>query len=325
MGRTRSIAWMIPLAALAMGAMLSASTFAASSSQVTVQLPYNRQVFANAPTEEPPTCTKYDPAPAKDDCVPAFDLDGDALPAASAPKGTVTETTSDGASVQFQFPAVTGKDSVSLGPTQSVSGIPVTPGTYSELDLIGAAGNGPADLSFTFKYSDGTTSTQTLSLPDWYKGVPAFAIPFPGRWTPPVTSATLQTGHLGLYALSVPVTSSKTLESISIQNTGAPTLSTGAQNMAVANILAATLQGTATGTAPTAAQVASATFATGSTAASSTTTSSSSSTPTSTTSSSTSTAKKVPTTGASWLLFIEGGALVLVGAASAIALRARRS
>ena len=225
----------VPLAAgLALLAAAAAPTFAASGT-VSVQLPYNRQVYANSAPTEPSTCKQYDSNPTADKCVPYFDMPGDALPASQAPTSPVSAKATDGQTVSFAVAAPTGQDALSLdnGASQSFS---VTAGQYTELDILAGAGNGPSPLSFTFTYSDGSTSTATTSVPDWYKNSPAFAVKFTGRWVPGSTS--LQSGNLGLYALSVPVDGSKTLTSVKVSNTG----TTGDD---VADILGATLEGTA--------------------------------------------------------------------------------
>ncbi len=252
-------------------------------------LPYNRQVFASGAPTEPSTCAKFDSNPTKDGCVPHFDLAGDALPTANAPTGAVTVKATDNNSVTFNFPSVTANDSLSIGVGGSQNNIAVTSGKYSELDLLAAAGNGPAGLSFTFKYSDGSTSTQTLSVPDWYKNTPAFAIKIGGRWVPGATA--VATGNLGLYALSVAVDGSKTLSSFSINDTDKAAAAGANENTAVANILAATLEPAAVA-------------------------------PASSASSSSSSSSSLPKTGGADTLFL-GGILLAVGAAVTIKGRRR--
>lgn len=228
-------------AGLALLTAAVAPTFAASS-QVSVQLPFNRQVYASSAPKEPSTCKQYDSTPTTDQCVPYFDLAGDALPTSSAPSSPVSAKATDGNTVSFTLAPTSGKDALSLanGASQAIS---VKAGKYSQLDILAGAGNGPAPLSFTFTYSDGSTSTATTSVPDWYKGTPAFAVTYSGRWVPGTTS--VQSGNLGLYALSIPVDASKTLTGVKVTNTA----TTGED---VANILSATLEGSASGSASTA-------------------------------------------------------------------------
>lgn len=300
------------VATVSMAVALAVPAFAAS--QVTVTLPYNRQVFSSGPAAEPPTCKVYDSNPTADHCTPYFDLSGDALPTSKAPTGTVTVTATDGHSVSFAFPSVSGDDSLSLAVGGSQSNISVTPGNYTELDLLTAAGNGPAPLSITFKYSDGSTTTQTLSVPDWYKDTPPFAIKIGARWVP--GDSTMQTGNLGIYALSVPVDSSKTLTSFSIQNTGTPAAAGSNQNTEVADILAATLEPAATTTAATSTTSSKTSSASAtSTAKASTTTTTTSSTATTSTVNSTTASKStsLPKTGGANAILL-GGALAAFGA-----------
>ncbi len=294
------------VATVSMAMALAVPAFAAS--QVTVTLPYNRQVFASGPATEPSTCKMYDSNPTADNCTPYFDLAGDALPTSKAPTGTVTVTATDGNSVSFAFPSVSANDSLSLAVGGSQSNISVTAGNYSELDFLAAAGNGPAPLSITFKYSDGSTTTQTLSVPDWYKDTPPFAVTIGARWVP--GDSTLQTGNLGLYALSVSVDSSKTLTSFSIENTGTPAAAGSNQNTEVADILAATLEPAATTTTSTKT---SSTAASSTAKASTTTTTTSSTSKTSTTNLTTaSKSTSLPKTGGANTIIL-GGALAAVG------------
>lgn len=311
-----------PALAASSSTSASAASVAIPSNNVVVQLPFNRQIFSSGPTEQPPSCVASDPNPAKD-CIPYFDLMGNSLPATSAPKGNVQTTATDGNKVVFQFPAVTTDDSLSLAGGQAETNIPVTPGNYSAIDLLTGAGNGPAPLTITLKYSDGSTSTADISVPDWFKRTPTLAVVFPGRWEAPTAGTTEQmvSAGIGLYSLSGTVDKTKTLSSISIADTGTP--ASGTSNLEVANIVAITLEGTASGTAPTSAALSSASFSSGSAASSSTASAKSTSTSTATSSTSSGGSSSVPKTGAGDLLILEGAVLVAVGAASALLLRAK--
>jgi hypothetical protein len=83
------------------------------------------------------------------------------------------------------------------------------------LGLLGAASNGPSDGTITINYTDGTSSTQTVTFNDWHKGGPS------GADTAVATmsyrnsdSGTSQPLAMYVYATAVPVDSSKTVASI---------------------------------------------------------------------------------------------------------------
>ena len=213
------------------------STAAHAVGSVFVKLPYNRQVFASGPTKEPASCKSYDPKPVTDHCVPYFDLSGGALPSKGAPTKPVTVTLAGGGKATFKFPSVKSKDAVSLAPMMKNTTVTfkVTPGKYKQLDLLTAAGNGPAPLEIKFQYKGGSTSTQTLSVPDWFKNSPPFSLPLAGRWENPAASKTFQSAKLGLYAFPVKVDATKTLTGVTI------TAASPATSQADANIVAATL------------------------------------------------------------------------------------
>lgn len=320
------------LAALGLMAAVAVPAFAASS-DVPITLPYNRQVFSNGPTEQPPSCVGGVPNPAAV-CTPFFDLYGDALPSSQAPKpGPLTATAPTGGTVTFQFPSVSGNDSLSIWGQESENNIPVTPGNYSELDLLAGAGNGPStestandNLKVTLTYSNGTTSTQSTAILDWYHQT-YLPIKFAGRWAPAVTdtSEQMDTNGIGPGVYSIPVNPADTLTAISVTNTTPVPQSTSI--MDVVNILAATLVGTSTGSAPSSTTLAAAKFvsaAPSSTATTTTTTTTTSSTKSTTSSTASTSSTSVPKTGAGELLLLEGAALVLFGGAGALWLRRAR-
>ncbi len=268
-------------------------------------LPYNGQVYSSGPTQEPSTCAKYDSNAIADKCVAYFDRQGGALPLSEAPKSPLTATASDGTSVSFNLAPTSGNDALSID-NNGAKTVSVTPGKYTELDLLGAAGSGPVALTITLTYSDGSQGTQTLSLPDWYK-VTTKAVSFTGRYEPPVTATAMQTGSIGLGAFSVPVTGTKDLVSFTIANT--PTTTQNA--LGVANILAATVEGTA---AP-AGTVSVTPPASSSSSAGATGTTSSSTSSSAASSSASSSKSSIPTTGLPGDVLALGAVLAAAGAA----------
>ena len=331
---TARSAFRLPLASIAaLGLMAAVAVPAfAASSDVPVTLPYNRQVFSSGPTEQPPSCVGGVPNPAAV-CTPFFDLYGDALPSSQAPKpGPITATTSTGSTVTFQFPAISGNDSLSLWGQESENNIPVTPGNYSELDLLAGAGNGPStestsndNLKVTLTYSNGTTSTQSTAILDWYHQT-SLPIVFAGRWAPAVTNTSeeMNSNGIGVGVYSIPVTSADTLTAISVMNTTPVPQSTSI--MDVVNVLAATLVGTSTGSAPSSTTLSAAKFVSSapSTTSATTTTTTTSSTKSTKSSAASTSSTSVPKTGAGELLVLEGAALVLFGGAGALWLRRAR-
>ena len=215
----------------------SHKTTAAPGGTVFVKLPFNRQAFASGPTKEPASCKAYDPKPTVDHCVPYFDLTGGALPTKGAPTKPVTVPLVGGGKATFQFPSVKGKNAVSLAPMVKTTKVAfkVKPGKYKQLDVLTAAGNGPAPLEFKFQYKGGGTTTQALSVPDWFKNSPPFSLPFAGRWENPAASKAFQSAKLGLYAFPLKLNSAKTLTGVSV------TAASPATSQADANLLAATL------------------------------------------------------------------------------------
>ena len=248
--RSRSAAWIggTLAAALLAGCGAAGSTPATVSTThkaaktapggaVFVKLPFNRQAFASGPTKEPASCKAYDSKPAADHCVPYFDLSGGALPTKGVPTKPVTVPLVGGGKATFQFPSVKGKDSVSLAPMvkDTTVSFKVTPGKYKQVDVLTAAGNGPAPLEFKFQYKGGSSTTQALSVPDWFKNSPPFSLPLAGRWENPAASKKFQSAKLGLYAFPLKVDRTKTLTGVTI------TAASPATSSADANLIAVTL------------------------------------------------------------------------------------
>lgn len=144
------------------------------------------------------------------------DYDGDgysysaqALAAAGlTPGGSVT---ADGLTFTWPDVAACQPDNIlAAGQTMLVNG----KSGASELGLIGSSSNGPSSGTVTIRYTDGTSSTATLSFNDWAGG--------PGNGDTAVAtmpyrnqdSGGSQTITMYVYATTIPVNSGKTVASI---------------------------------------------------------------------------------------------------------------
>ncbi|MFG1809661.1 glycoside hydrolase family 3 C-terminal domain-containing protein [Streptomyces sp. NPDC049040] len=93
------------------------------------------------------------------------------------------------------------------------------PGSGSKLELLGAGGPGNQSGDITLTYTDGSTSTSTVSLADWWanSATPGNTlVATAADWNQPPTG----TGphKVSVYATSVPVTAGKTVAYVSLPN-----------------------------------------------------------------------------------------------------------
>jgi beta-glucosidase len=131
------------------------------------------------------------------------------------PGGTVTS-----GSTSFTWPdaPVGTPDAVTTaGQIVSVSG------SGSALSFLGAGTNGTQSGPVTLTYTDGTTSTSTLTMADWFSNaaVPgcSLVVTVPG-WNTPPNSTYPHTQKVSLYSASVPLTAGKTLAYVTLPNLG---------------------------------------------------------------------------------------------------------
>gem|GEM_PF-4116390 len=79
----------------------------------------------------------------------------------------------------WQMAAYTGNNALFFGPESVVSTQSMylsTPGQYSEISLLDAAGYGPTSVTITLNFSNGTsTNYGTFSILDWFGGTPYVA------------------------------------------------------------------------------------------------------------------------------------------------------
>lgn len=116
-----------------------------------------------------------------------------------------------------------------LGPTSAGannvlrggSGVNVTlpTGSYQELHVLALAVNGNQENQpFTLTYTDGSTTTQNLSLSDWFASAPQsgerFAVALDIRWGPSST----QYGNIHIFDYIISLNSSKSVRSLTLPN-----------------------------------------------------------------------------------------------------------
>jgi hypothetical protein len=153
-------------------------------------------------------------------CDANYDGDGysysaEALAAAGlSPGGTVS---ADGLTFTWPNVASCAPDNIlAAGQTMLVNG---TAGA-SELGLLESASNGPASGTITINYTDGTSTTDTVTSSDWANG------PGPDETAVATMSyrnadgGTSQTITMYVYATTVPIDSSKTVESVTFPTIG---------------------------------------------------------------------------------------------------------
>ena len=115
----------------------------------------------------------------------------------------------------------TAAATVSGGTPDAVSSttIPLPAGNYTTLNLLGAAANGvQTNQSFVVTYTDGTTTTITQSLSDWWGPPQNYAgesqvLKMPYLVTP--TGATLNQSVI-VYGYTLAINSAKTVKSLTL-------------------------------------------------------------------------------------------------------------
>ncbi|MGH3712417.1 MAG: hypothetical protein ACRDT4_02995 [Micromonosporaceae bacterium] len=158
---------------------------------------------------------------------------GQALEAAGFRYGTVV---SNGVSFDWPHRYYGFPDNVkAAGQTIAVSG------TGAKLAFLGAAAYGGESGTGTVRYSDGSTSTYTLSFTDWWASTPtggnATAATMTYHHKPPTTYNNPATGRdeqdVRLWYASVPITAGKTVTAITLP-TGSPLANAGLHIFAMA-------------------------------------------------------------------------------------------
>jgi beta-glucosidase len=139
-----------------------------------------------------------------------FSFDADALPAAGlAPGASVTAQ-----GVPFTWPSFGpgAFDNVrAAGQTIAVSG------SGTSLGFLGSGSNGAQSGTVTINYTDGTSSTATLSLADWFSdtAAPGGTIVGTVTWNP-AAGSTLGAHQVSVYSAVLPLTAGKTVASVTL-------------------------------------------------------------------------------------------------------------
>ena len=166
---------------------------------------------------------------------PGFGPNND-LNNATAPKPGAYTATAGTAKVTFNFPNVSNKSNDILDiPYGKSASFKVPAGKYSHLYFLAGVASGPEPATIVLHYKGGSTSKQVAAFDDWctveisHKPVPGTYASWQGESR--VAEKTGVTGNVkagsysspnqgcGLYVSSVPVSNTKTLTSVDVQNT----------------------------------------------------------------------------------------------------------
>jgi len=179
-----------------------------ASGTATVQVPY------------PSLSAAYDEVGVSDDANPsAGNFDGSGYSFSAEALATVGIT--PGAPVNSGGFAFTWPDVAAGQPDAVTAGgqtIDLT-GTGSQLALLGAGANGTQTGQVTVGYTDGTTSTGTITLSDWYANAAVTGdslVATAPYWNEPAGATLPADQHVSLYLTSIPLTAGKTVSSITL-------------------------------------------------------------------------------------------------------------
>jgi beta-glucosidase len=92
-------------------------------------------------------------------------------------------------------------------------------GTGSQLAFLGAGSNGTQTGQVTVTYTDGTTSTGTITLSDWYSNAAVTGdslVATTPYWNEPAGSTLPKDHQVSLYLTTVPLTAGKTVASVTL-------------------------------------------------------------------------------------------------------------
>jgi beta-glucosidase len=182
-----------------------------------------------------------------DESVADYDGSGDSFSAqalaAATPTALTPSTKVTIGGTTFTWPDVaagTPDNVVAAGQTIAMSG------SGTDLGFLGSGQNGTATGTVTVHYTDGSTTSTSLNMADWYANAPAVG----DKLLTTTSSWNFQNNSLGahpvsLYFASVPLATGKTVASVTL-----PTLSTGGGTTAMHIFAMATGSGTPTVGAP---------------------------------------------------------------------------
>jgi beta-glucosidase len=92
-------------------------------------------------------------------------------------------------------------------------------GTGSRLAFLGAGSNGTQTGQVTVTYTDGTTSTGTITLSDWYSNAAVTGdslVATAPYWNEPAGSTLPKDHQVSLYLTTVPLAAGKTVASVTL-------------------------------------------------------------------------------------------------------------
>jgi beta-glucosidase len=186
-----------------------------ASATATVQVPYASLSAA------------YNEVGVSDDSDPAagnFDGSGYSFSAeALASVGITPGAPVNSGGFGFTWPDVTAgqPDAVTAaGQTIDLTGT-ASSGSASQLALLGAGANGTQTGQVTVGYTDGTTSTGTITLSDWYANAAVTGdslVATTPYWNEPAGSTFPANQHVSLYLTTIPLTAGKTVAYITLPN-----------------------------------------------------------------------------------------------------------
>jgi hypothetical protein len=193
-----------------------------------VQLPVNSSmhVFATAfgPVAYPSLSAAFNNVGITDDANPSvgdyggpgFSFSSEALASAGiTPGGTVTS-----GGFSFTWPNVAAGQLDNATPNGQVVTLS---GAGSQLAFLGAANNGTATGQVTVGYTDGTTSTGTITLSDWYSDAAVTGdslVATTAHWNAPSGSGLDPNHQVSLYLTTVPLTAGKTVAYVELPTSG---------------------------------------------------------------------------------------------------------
>jgi hypothetical protein len=138
-----------------------------------------------------------------------FDGSGYAYPASQLPSGTVTLN-----NIPYQLPtSSSGNDNVvAVGQT-----ISLPQGKFLQASLLTASSWGPVRGSTTVHYTDGSTRSVLLNVPDWYTGSSG-VVTSTYRYSPNGTDR----HSVSIFAIQLPLDPTKTVTSLTLPTTAQP-------------------------------------------------------------------------------------------------------
>ncbi|HEX6448140.1 MAG TPA: glycoside hydrolase family 3 C-terminal domain-containing protein [Trebonia sp.] len=168
----------------------------------------------------PSLSAAYNTAGVSDDSDPAagnFDGSGYSYSAqALASVGITPGGTVSSGGYNFTWPNVAAGQLDAVTPSGQVVDLS---GTGSQLAFLGAGSNGTQTGQVTVTYTDGTTSTGTITLSDWYSNAAVTGdslVATTPYWNEPAGSTLPKNHQVSLYLTTVPLTAGKTVASVTL-------------------------------------------------------------------------------------------------------------